>query len=54
MPIAAPVNQSQQIRNLKASGLTPADIADVTGFDAEKIKAALRRTPRDKPKSRPR
>lgn len=52
MPIAAPVNQSQQIRNLASSGLSIDDIHDLTGFDKRLIKSALGRRPKDKPKSR--
>ena len=52
MSIAAPVNQSQQIRNLQATGLSPDDIHAVTGLDLRLIESALKRRPKDKLKSR--
>ena len=50
MSIAAPVSQSQQIRILQATGLSPDDIHSVTGFDRRLIKTALKRQPKDKPR----
>jgi hypothetical protein len=52
MSIAAPVNQSQQIRNLGQKGLSIDDIHELTGFDKRLIKSALGRKPKDKVKSR--
>jgi BMFP domain-containing protein YqiC len=52
MSIAAPVNRSAQIRKLHADGLTAEDIVTLTGFRLANVRAALRRKPKDKLKSR--
>jgi hypothetical protein len=50
--IAAPVNRSAQIRKLAGEGLSPENIAKLTGYRLANVRAALAHQPKDKVKSR--